>query len=116
VVGAPARSTPAMSTWDRGHLAADGSIPGTGEQFDEVLRTGNVVIEHIVSSATPEPVEYRQRQDEWVILLAGSATLEVAGERVELTVGDWVFLGSGVPHRVVRTAAGTRWLAVHVHR
>ena len=62
-----------------------------------------------------EPAEYRQEQDEWVLLLEGGATLDVGGERVDLAPGDWVFLPAGVPHTLVRTDTGTSWLAVHLH-
>jgi cupin 2 domain-containing protein len=97
----------------RGALGATPE-PGTGESFAELARLGGVRIEEIVSSATPEPVDYRQAHDEWVVLLAGAATLDVDGERIDLGTGDWVLLPAGTPHRVVRTAAGSRWLAVHV--
>ena len=49
------------------------------------------------------------------MVLAGGATLEVDGERVELEARDWLFLPSGLPHRLVETEPGTSWLAVHLH-
>jgi cupin 2 domain-containing protein len=60
-------------------------------------------------------VEYVQVQDEWVVVLDGEAVLEVDGAEVRLARGDWVLLPAAKPHRVLMTAAGTRWLAVHVH-
>jgi cupin 2 domain-containing protein len=44
----------------------------------------------------------------------GRATLDVDGSPVALGPGDWLVLEAGVPHRVTATAAGTRWLAVHL--
>ena len=41
--------------------------------------------------------------------------LEVGGEPVRLSAGDWVLLPAGVPHRLVEVEAGSNWLAVHVH-
>lgn len=41
--------------------------------------------------------------------------LDIDGQRVDLTAGDWAFLPAGVPHAVLRTAGGTSWLAVHVY-
>jgi hypothetical protein len=44
---------------ERGSLGAS-SVPLVGEEFRELTRVHNVVIEEIVSSATPDRVEYRQ--------------------------------------------------------
>ena len=68
------------------------------------------------SSAATTPTEYIQAQDEWVALLGGEATLEVAGEAVELHSGDYVFLPAGTPHSVRRVSDGAIWLAVHLHQ
>ena len=91
-------------------------VPASGEDFHAVVTLAGVRVEHIVSSASPDPGEQVQAWDEWVLVLAGAATLEVAGESVDLRPGDWVLLGAGVPHRVLATAAGTQWLAVHAAR
>lgn len=48
-------------------------------------------------------------------VLAGAAVLDVDGDRIDLGPGGWAFLPAGVPHMVVSTAAGTSWLAVHLH-
>jgi len=89
--------------------------PDTGERFTELAQMGNVVVESIVSSASPDDGVYLQAQDEWVMLVDGSAELDVDGDHVSLTAGDWMLLPAGVPHRVLRTSDGARWLAVHVH-
>lgn len=93
-------------------LQPDG--PEQGETFHELLAHPHARIEHIVSSASPDDREYDQDDDEFVLLLTGSSTLEVDGERVELTAGDHLFLPAHTPHRVLRTAPGTEWLAVHL--
>jgi cupin 2 domain-containing protein len=98
----------------RGSLDTD-PAPSIGERFRELARMTNVVVEEIVSSSSPETVEYLQVQDEWVVVLEGAAVLEVEGAEVRLVPGDWVLLPAGTPHRVLTTEAGTRWLAVHVH-
>ena len=72
-------------------------------------------MEQILSGELEEPPDYRQDQDEWVVVLSGSATLDVDGERLELGAGDWVLLPAGTPHRLARTERGTTWLAVHLH-
>jgi len=98
----------------RGSLAASGS-PLVGEEFRELARIQNVVIEEIISSALPDACEYRQPHDEWVIVLDGAAMLDVDGTEVALGAGDWVLIGALTPHHVRETQPGTRWLAVHVH-
>jgi quercetin dioxygenase-like cupin family protein len=104
---------PAIPT-DRGHLAPASAAPATGEQIDVLVRRGGAVIEHILSSAAAEPADYDQDHDEWVLVVEGSATLDVDGERVDLAAGDWLLLPARRRHRVLATAAGTRWLAVHL--
>jgi cupin 2 domain-containing protein len=86
-----------------------------GERFDTLLAHKNLVIERIHGSAKITPGEYVQSQDEWVILLQGEALLDVAGQRVELKSGDYLFLPSGTPHTVQQVSEGALWLAVHLH-
>ena len=75
---------------------------------------GEVIIEQILSGVVDRPVEYDQDHDEWVVLLEGSAELEVNGETLLLEQGDWVLLPRRTPHRLIRTTQGTNWLAVRV--
>lgn len=88
-------------------------VPDDAEDFHELTGFAGVRVEHIVSSARPDPAEQVQDWDEWVLVLRGSASLQVAGQSIELAPGDWLLLPAGVPHRVMRTEAGTHWLAVH---
>lgn len=96
------------------NLFADSAAPPDGERFESLLSCRNVVIERIVSSDRVTPAEAVQEQDEWVVLLRGEATLDLAGEAVDLHAGDHIFLPSGTPHAVMRTSDGALWLAVHV--
>jgi len=100
--------------FERGSLDESPS-PLVGEHFRELARVQNVVIEEIVSSALPDSVEYRQPHDEWVVVLAGSARLDIDGSEIDLDRGDWVLIPAFTRHRVLDTVSGTRWLAVHVH-
>lgn len=90
------------------------SPPPTGETFETLARLGPVLIERITSSNTPDPSPYDQDHDEWVALLAGSATLELAGVPLELAPGDTLLIPRHTPHRVLATSDGALWLAVHV--
>lgn len=96
------------------NLFSDAAPPQKGERFDEILRHKNMVVERIVSSSRITPQEYVQRQDEWVLLVQGEATLRVAGETVTLKSGDYLFLPAGIPHTVEHTSEGAMWLAVHL--
>jgi cupin 2 domain-containing protein len=101
----------------KGSLFAGLDLPDKGEVFTELLRRRNVGIERILSSDTPDPVVYDQEQDEWVLLLEGRATLEVAGATIDLMPGDHVFIPARTPHRVSATFPEPRclWLAVHIY-
>jgi cupin 2 domain-containing protein len=102
--------------WLRGHLGGGAEAPHSGESVQRLLELPGVVVEQILSGSLEAPVDYRQDDDEWVVLLVGRATLVVGGEDVELNAGDWLFLPAGVEHRLVATAQGSSWLAVHVTR
>jgi len=91
----------------------DVDVPAVGEAFHRLADVGTSRIEHIVSSAEPDPGEQVQDGDEWVLLLTGAATLELPEGRLDPAPGQWLVIPAGVPHRVLRTRAGTQWLAVH---
>ena len=88
----------------------------SGERFSELLRRQDVVIERIQSSGDVDHGLYDQNHDEWVILLEGSATLEVSGRALQLNPGDHVFLPAHTRHRVLHTLPSPHciWLAVHI--
>lgn len=98
-----------------GNLFADALPPLQGERFEMILKHRNLVVERIVSSAAMVPCEYVQPQDEWVVLVQGEATLQVAGKTMALKAGDHLFLPAGVPHSVQRVSEGAIWLAVHLY-
>lgn len=85
----------------------------------ELLLAGrDVRIERIVSHghASPEGFWYDQDQDEWVVLMAGSAGLQLDGEPDirELRPGDFLHIPAHSRHRVAWTDAdaATVWLAI----
>jgi len=98
-----------------GNLFVDADAPLQGERFEALLNHKNLVIERIVSSAATTPSQYIQPQDEWVAMIRGEATLDIAGELFELHSGDYVFIPAGTPHTVRRVSDGALWLAVHLH-
>jgi cupin 2 domain-containing protein len=96
-------------------LLRPSDAPATGERFERLLAHRNLVVEQILSGRGAAPHTYVQDQDEWVLVLAGRAEMEVGGEQVTLGPDDWAFLPAGVPHTVLKSAPGTSWLAVHLH-
>lgn len=93
-----------------------------GEVFETLVTAGNVRIERIVSSgqATPEGEWYDQGWDEWVLVLEGSAGLQIDLEKHPrlLTAGDYVLIPAHCRHRVAWTDSevNTIWLAVHLRK
>jgi cupin 2 domain-containing protein len=92
----------------------DLNVPPSGETFEEILKCRNVKIERITSSDVIPDKVYKQEQDEWVLLLKGSATLSMSDKEIELKEGDYLFIPSDTTHRVMRTEKGTVWLAVYI--
>ncbi|HXH72993.1 MAG TPA: cupin domain-containing protein [Mariprofundaceae bacterium] len=86
-----------------------------------LLENRGVRIERIVSRghASPAGFWYDQPDDEWVLLLTGSAGIQFEGEAVvrELGPGDHLLIPAHRRHRVVWTDADgdTVWLAVFFH-
>jgi cupin 2 domain-containing protein len=98
----------------RGTLAAPGDGPAVGEEVRPLVAARGVAVEEILSGRLEAPADYVQVEDEWVVLLAGRASLTVGGESIELRPGDWLYLPSGLPHTLVETAPGSSWLAVRI--
>jgi cupin 2 domain-containing protein len=97
-----------------GNLFSDAAPPAAGERFDTLLSHRGLTIERIVSTSKIESQLYVQEQDEWVVLLQGAALLDVDGVETRLLAGDYVFLPSRTPHRVLSVSDGAMWLAVHL--
>jgi cupin 2 domain-containing protein len=79
------------------------------ELFTELLCRNGVRIERIVSTGqfTPTDKPYNQEDDEWVLLLSGSAGLWIEGEGDrDLRPGDHVLIPAYRPHRVRWTRKG----------
>ena len=92
----------------------------SAELAEQLLSARGVRMERIVSfgQSTPEGYWYDQKEAEWVLLLAGSARLAIAGETTEreLSVGDAVYLPAHCRHRVTWTdpQRPTVWLALFI--
>ena len=90
------------------------------EQITELLSLPGLRIERIVSfgQSSPPGFWYDQAQREWVLVLAGEATLAFEDEPAPrmLQRGDFVDIAPHRRHRVESTSAPTVWLAVYYDR
>jgi cupin 2 domain-containing protein len=98
----------------------EGFPPNLSEEiFETILESESIRIERIISNgqATPEGEWFNQEQDEWVMVLSGSAGLLFDGDQEtrRLGAGDYILIPAGCRHRVEWTdpSRKTVWLAVH---
>jgi cupin 2 domain-containing protein len=103
-----------------GNLFAGIVHDATDERFDTLVANRGVQIERIVSTgqASPPGFWYDDAREEWVVLLAGAATLEFedAGQpQRRLLPGDYVHIPAHCRHRVSWTdpTVPSVWLAVY---
>jgi cupin 2 domain-containing protein len=97
-------------------LFSEVSLASNEEFLTTLFEKPGLRIERIIShgQASPEGFWYDQPQDEWVLLIRGSATLEIeARPPLTLQLGDHVTLPSHTRHRVLETSPDALWLAVH---
>ncbi|MGP8209278.1 MAG: cupin domain-containing protein [Acidimicrobiales bacterium] len=105
----------AVTAARRGTLRPGESSPARGEALFPLLGAPGLEVRQVLSGELEAPVDYLQEEDEWALVVTGSALLEVDDAVIELGPGDWVWLPAGTPHRLLRTEPGTSWVTVH-HR
>jgi cupin 2 domain-containing protein len=102
-----------------GNLLANLPARRAEELVDVLLERQGVRIERIVSTgqASPAGFWFDQPDDEFVVLLSGSAVLRFAdGDRqMPMQPGDWIEIPAHMRHRVEQTdpEQPTVWLAIH---
>ncbi|MDD5405458.1 MAG: cupin domain-containing protein [Sulfurovaceae bacterium] len=93
----------------------DYAIPKNDEDFTTLLEHKNIKIVRIVSSDDLEHKVYTQKEDEWVVILEGKATIIVDNKSNVLNKGETLFIPSNTPHKIIDVINGTLWLAVHIY-
>ena len=87
------------------------------EIVDVLLNSENVRIEKIVSSGqtSPETGWYDQAENEWVMVLKGSAVLSFENTEVKLKPADYINIPAHTKHKVSWTEPDiqTVWLAIY---
>ena len=89
----------------------------TDEHFSALVKADNIRVERIVSlgHSSPKTGWYDQDENEWVIVLEGSGTLQYTdASELILNKGDYVNIPSHTKHKVSRTDPDqvTIWLAI----
>lgn len=93
-------------------------IPESAEKelFTTLLSADGIRLERIVSfgQTSPEDFWYDQHENEWVLLLEGSAQIRFVDRTIDLGPGDYLNIPAGCRHRVEKTdpAGRTVWLAL----
>ncbi len=104
---------------ESGNLFADLPPRRADEDVTRLLSTPHLRIERIVSRGHASAADfwYDQPHAEWVIVLAGAASLVFEGDGTarRMQAGDYVHIPAHRRHRVEWTdpAQATVWLAVH---
>jgi len=92
------------------------------EIFQPLLEGASFRLERIISDGHQSPADfwYDQSWDEWIVLLAGSASLLLEDDEREIELKPWdsMMIPAGCRHRVHQTSRGekTVWLALHMHK
>ena len=86
----------------------------TGETISTLLSGSSFRLEHICSHGDCSPPNhwYDQKEEEWVALLKGTATIEFEAETLELKEGDALLLPAHLKHRVAATSSDAIWIAL----
>jgi cupin 2 domain-containing protein len=98
------------------NLFRDSTGTGREEIIEQLLQAQRLRIERIASHGQPSPEGfwYDQPEQEWVVLLRGSATLAlIDAPPLDLKAGDALLIPARCRHRVERTSEDALWLAVH---
>ncbi|MGB5277099.1 MAG: cupin domain-containing protein [Gammaproteobacteria bacterium] len=87
------------------------------EVTERLVQSNNVKIERIISMGhtSPDAGWYDQEQNEWVLVLKGTASIAFENEAVaNLEEGDYIHIPAHQKHRVISTSSVTEtiWLAI----
>ena len=87
------------------------------EIFNNLLSHKNVKINKIISPPNFVSEQFIQDEDEWVILLQGSAILEINQKITKIVKDSYIFIPAKTPHKILSTEPNikTIWLAVHIY-
>ena len=90
------------------------------EIFEILLSRPGCTIERILSNGkvTPDDKWFEQKDEEWVLLLEGFATIlfEEGMEEISLSKGDFITIPPMKRHKVISVSKtpNALWLAIHI--
>lgn len=88
------------------------------EFFETLIDSKNIKIERIVSKGNSDSPDfwYNQQQDEWVILIQGTAKIAFENEEtISIVAGEHLFIPKFKKHKIVETSTQPEciWIGVH---
>jgi cupin 2 domain-containing protein len=88
---------------------------GSAEEVSRLLDQKSLRLEHLVSHGQPSPPGfwYDQPDEEWVLLLRGTAVLAFETGTLDLVAGDSLTIPARLRHRVERASEDAVWIALH---
>ncbi len=98
-------------------------LKATGHSVDQehhatLIQNRHVRLQRIESPARFRSEPFLQPEDEWILVLQGEGTLDIAGEKVTLRVGDSLMIPAETPHQVLTTSTDPLciWLTLHFEK
>ena len=91
------------------------ALPIGEESFETVIENSSVKIERICSNSVRNGEWYDQENDEWVLLVEGSAVIEFEDTIIPLCRGESLWIEKRRRHRVKETSDDALWLALHIN-
>jgi cupin 2 domain-containing protein len=86
------------------------------EEVTPLIQASSFRLERIDSygHASPPGFWYDQEEDEWVVLLRGTAVMDFAGDgSLMLSAGDSLTIPARRKHRVEKVSEDAVWIALH---
>jgi cupin 2 domain-containing protein len=91
--------------------------PQNQELETTLLSHPNAKIKKIISPPHFKSEIFHQDKDEWVSLIQGEATLQLASTIHSLKAGDCIFIPANTPHQIINTSNHplATWLGIYMN-
>ena len=90
-------------------------LENEGEIKEVIFEKKDLCLETIKSNGAVSEKDfwYEQKEDEFVYLLSGSATIEFENKTIELETDKKIIIKKGQRHRIAKTSIDTVWLCLY---
>lgn len=96
------------------------SVKNGEELIETISESSSIKVERIISnnSIAPKNGWFEQENEEWVMLIQGSAKIQFQEKEIELFTGDTLFIPAKTKHKVTYTSSIPIciWLAIHTKK